>query len=47
MAIEELLRVVAPPAQPREPGDAARWAQIQELLGDWERSDDGLPPAGR
>lgn len=32
MAIEDLLRVVSPPNQPTEPGDLARWAQIQELL---------------
>src|SRR5262245_25855607 len=33
MAIEELLRVVAPPEQPLETGDAAQWAEVERLLG--------------
>jgi hypothetical protein len=33
MAIDELLRAVAPPAQPLETGDAARWAEVEHLLG--------------
>jgi hypothetical protein len=33
MAIEELLRVATPPANPVEPGDAARWEDVQRALG--------------
>jgi hypothetical protein len=33
MAIEELLRVVAPPERPLETGDAAQWAEVERLLG--------------
>ena len=33
MAIEELLHVVAPPAQPAEGGDAEQWAEVERELG--------------
>src|SRR5262245_59086732 len=33
MAIEELLRVVTPPEQPLETGDAALWGEVQRLAG--------------
>lgn len=33
MAIEELLRVAAPPAQPVEAGDAEQWAEVEKALG--------------
>ena len=33
MAIEELLRVVAPPEHPLETGIAAQWEEVERLLG--------------
>jgi hypothetical protein len=33
MAIEELLRVVSPPDQPLEKGDAEAWTKVQQTLG--------------
>jgi hypothetical protein len=33
MAIEELLRLVPPPEHPVETGDAARWEEVERLLG--------------
>src|SRR5262249_24601000 len=33
MAIEELMRVVAPPERPVDIGDAVKWAEVEQLLG--------------
>lgn len=33
MPIEELVKVVTPPAQPLEPGDEQRWKALEESLG--------------
>jgi hypothetical protein len=39
MAIEELLKLVAPPATPVEAGGAARWAEVEQSLGSRLPSD--------
>ena len=33
MSVEELMAVVAPPAHPRDVGDLAAWAAVEERLG--------------
>src|SRR5262245_32412978 len=33
MAIDELLRVVAPPTSPVQTGDLAKWEQVEQALG--------------